>query len=81
MTFRNHIDDAMQHQDREGEEVKACQCLWQSFVVTRQAAEARRPSETALNGLITNDKFCWIRTGRLQLSYRRGRARAVDPSR
>ena len=38
-----------------------------------QSVVAAEPSERPLNGLITNDKFCLTRTGRLRLSWPRAR--------
>ncbi len=37
----------------------------------QQTAEAVEPRMRALNGLITNDKFCLTRTGQLRLSWPR----------
>jgi hypothetical protein len=39
-----------------------------------QPAIAGDPGKGALNGLITNDKFCLTRIGRLQLSWSRARS-------
>jgi hypothetical protein len=36
-----------------------------------EPAIAAEPGEQALNGLITNDKFCLTRTGQLRLSWPR----------
>jgi hypothetical protein len=41
--------------------------------VLGQPSVAAEPSEGPLNGLITNDKFCLTRTGRLRLSWPRAR--------
>ena len=42
--------------------------------------EAVGPTVGPLNGLITNDKFCLIHTGRLALSWRRRPLRLRDPA-
>jgi hypothetical protein len=39
-----------------------------------EATVAGKPSEQTLNGLITNDKFCLTRMGRLRLSWSRARS-------
>lgn len=43
-------------------------------------APAFQAAEQGLNGLITNDKFCLIRTGRLALSGWRRPLRLRDPA-
>jgi hypothetical protein len=53
------------------------------FEVLGQSAAASEPTECSLNGLITNDKFCLTRAGKLQLSWPRARhrlRRAVAPN-
>ena len=62
---------ALQHKHGESQEVQAGQGLWQAFVITGQPSEAGGPGEAPLNGLITNDKFCLSRTGRLTLTWSR----------
>lgn len=51
--------------------MQARQHLRQPFIVARQPAKACHPGETALNGLIINDKFCLSRWGQLQLAWPR----------
>jgi hypothetical protein len=52
-----------------------------ALVPDPQPAEAAQPGEGAFNGLITTDKFCLSRWGRLQLSWPRARAvRAEAPT-
>jgi len=41
------------------------------LVADLQAPEAVEPGERPFNGLITNDKFCLTRSGRLRLLERR----------
>jgi hypothetical protein len=56
--------------------------LDQAFVVLGEPSTGSQPGDGPLNGLITNDKFCLTRTGRLQLSWPRARhrlRRAVAP--
>ncbi len=50
-----------------------------ALIPDRQSAEAVEPGERALNGLITNDKFCLTRTGQLRLSWPRARGGLRDP--
>jgi hypothetical protein len=71
----------LDHQDRQdlGEEPTARQGL----AVRRQGVEIeqRFPAfEQKFNGLITNDKFCLSRTGRLALSWWRYPLRRRDPA-
>jgi hypothetical protein len=49
--------------------------LDQAFVVLGEPSTGSQPGDGPLNGLITNDKFCLTRTGRLQLSWPRARHR------
>lgn len=46
----------------------------------RQTQQALDDREGVFNGLITNDKFCLIRTGRLALSWWRRPLRLRDPA-
>jgi hypothetical protein len=48
------------------------------FIVFTQAPLTVHPTEGALNGLITNDKFCLSRTGRLTLTWSRRPLRLQD---
>ena len=61
----------MRYEHGKGDEMQPCQCLFQTLVVTRQAAKASHPGEAALNGIIANDKFCMTRHGQLRLSWSR----------
>jgi len=42
-----------------------------AFIIASEPPGAGEPGESAFNGLITNDKFCLSRTGRLTLSWSR----------
>lgn len=39
----------MQHEASKGQEREPRHCFWQPLIVTRQAAKARQPGETALD--------------------------------
>jgi hypothetical protein len=63
-------DGAGDEQGEAGGEAQADGDAREALVVARQAAGARQPRERALNGLITNDKFCLMRHARLRLRWR-----------
>src|SRR5262249_14167599 len=51
------------------------------LVVLAQAAVAAQPAKRPFNGLITSDKFCLTRRGRLRLSWPRARVMGrTDPA-
>jgi hypothetical protein len=50
------------------------------LVVGAEPSVAHQPGERALNGIITNDKFCLSRPGRLQLSWPRARRPVPAPT-
>jgi hypothetical protein len=54
--------------------------LRQALIVLAQTPRPIQPTERALNGLITNDKFCLTRTGRLTLTWSRRRPQPPGPS-
>ena len=66
---------AVEHEADHGEGDHGLGHFWQLLVVPGQTAPASEPAERALNGLITNDKFCLTRAVRLRLSWRRARGR------
>ena len=51
-----------------------------SGAVAREAVPMREPAKAAFDGLITNDKFCLTRAGRLRLSWPRARVRSLAPA-
>ena len=70
--------DAAQEQATHGDMDEGFRHVEPRLVVPHQAALADHPAEGALNGLITNDKFCLTRTGRLRLSWPRARGGLRD---
>ena len=65
------MGQASQHQPRHGRIHPRFARFRQAFIIFAQAPRTVQPTEGALNGLITNDKFCLSRTGRLTLSWSR----------
>ncbi len=61
----------MCHQHGKGDKVQPSQGFGQALVIASQPPETRHPGKVALNGLITNDKFCLTRYGQLQLNWSR----------
>ena len=51
-----------------------------SGAIAGETIPMREPTEAALNGLITNDKFCLTRAGWLRLSWPRARVRSLAPA-
>jgi hypothetical protein len=63
--------------------VQPGQHLGHAFEIAAQSPEARQPGKAALNGLVTNDKFCLTRFAFLKLAssrYEVWRQRASHPS-
>jgi hypothetical protein len=65
--------DEIQADEAGGEVVEGEMDIGAAFVADGEAAVATEPSQRALNGLITNDKFCLTRAERLRLSWPRAR--------
>jgi hypothetical protein len=63
------VNELVEHQTGKGGEMQPCQHGRQPFIVASEAAKAAGPGEAALDGLITNDKFCFVRYGVLPLSW------------
>lgn len=51
-----------------------------SGAIAGETIPMREPTKAPLNGLITNDKFCLTRAGRLRLSWPRARVRSLPPA-
>jgi hypothetical protein len=66
------------HQARHGKADHRLTGVNQVFIVFAQAPVTTQPGESAFNGLITNDKFCLTRTGRLTLTWSRRRPQSPD---
>ena len=51
-----------------------------SDAIAGETIPMRQPTKAPLNGLITNDKLCLTRAGRLRLSWPRARVRSLAPA-
>jgi hypothetical protein len=67
------VGGVFEHEAGEGDHVEAGEGRVQALVVLDQTPATGGPGEGALNGLITNDKFCLTRTGRLRVNWPRSR--------
>jgi hypothetical protein len=56
-------EDAIEHQDREGEKMQTFERLGQPLVVPRQTTKALRPSETSLHHHLGNSTNSFFASG------------------